>query len=433
MIVEARARILVLLIVYFLVRIPWLFLVPTNQAPDEDAHLWMIRFLSEHLCLPDAASVAAGGATAVYGSYPPFGYVFHVLGAMLGHGNLVYIRCGSLLAGSLMIPCADYIGQTLFKSSRLLALALPLMLIFHPQLIFVDAYANCDSTTAALGSVILVLLVKTMRHGLSPKRSLLLGLALAWLALSKYSGYSMFPMAACAMILACWLHGSRLLNLAVNGLIVALTTCTLSGWWFLRNAAIFDGDYLGTKTMYRTWALTYKRELDFHKSASSFLQNHRWWRTIIYSYWGYFGYLTVEMARPVYLAYQTIMSVSAVTAIVQWGRAAKSGRLSSALALAKNKDERLELVVPAIWTTLALSLLINLGAMVYASMANYGLAQGRYLFPNEIAIMALILGGLSLLPASLSKKAVLATIIFTAVTSLYAFLQLQAIPGYGIK
>ncbi len=436
--VEARTRILVLLIAYFLVRVPWLFLVPINQAPDEDAHLWMIRFLAEHLRLPEAAEVSAGGAVAVYGSYPPFGYLFHVLTALLakfaGVGNdLIFIRCGSVLAGSLMIPCADYIGRTLFKSSRLFAMALPLLLIFHPQLIFVHSYANCDSTTAAIASIILILLVKMLRQGLSRTLSLLTGISLAWLALSKYSGYSMFPTTALTMILASWLHSTRMLSLVVNGLIVTATVGGLSAWWFLRNAAIFDGDYLGTKTMYRTWALTYKRELNFHQSAWSFLENHRWWRTIIYSYWGYFGYLTVEMARPIYLAYQAIMSISILSALFKCAQTLQSGKFAQCIASAKDTEQRAKLIIPAVWTMLAVSFLINLGAMVYASMANYGLAQGRYLFPNEIAIMALLLGGLWLLPDNLNRKAALAVIVFTASTSLYAYFQLRAIPGYGIQ
>ncbi len=436
--VEARTRILVLLIAYFLVRIPWLFLVPVNQAPDEDAHLWMIHFLAEHLRLPEAAEVSAGGAVAVYGSYPPLGYLFHVLSAWLakfaGVGNdLIFIRCGSLLTGSLMIPCADYIGRILFKSSRLFAIALPLLLIFHPQLIFVNSYANCDSTTAAIASIILVLLVKMLSHGLSRTISLLTGMALAWLALSKYSGYSMFPTTALTMILASWLHSTRMLTLMLNGLIVTATVSSLSAWWFLRNAAIFDGDYLGTKTMYRTWASTYKRELNFHQSALSFLENHRWWRTIIYSYWGYFGYLTVEMSRPIYLAYQAIMSVSIFSALFKCVQAMQTGKFAAFITSSKDTDQRTRLIIPAIWTMLAVSFLINLSAMVYASMANYGLAQGRYLFPNEIAIMALLLGGLWLLPDNLNKKAALTMIVFCASISLYAYFQLRAIPGYGTQ
>ena len=121
---DARTRVLVLLIAYFVVRLPWLFLVPMKEAPDEYAHFWILRFLTEHLRLPEAAEVLAGGPSAVYGSYPPFGYVPHVLVSLIG-GKLapavdisLCCRFGSLIAGAVLIPCADYFGQLLFSRSR---------------------------------------------------------------------------------------------------------------------------------------------------------------------------------------------------------------------------------------------------------------------------------------------------------------------------
>jgi len=429
---EARTRLLVLLVAYFLVRVPFLLLLPTSGAPDEDTHLWMIDFLGKHWRLPEAAEVAAGGATAVYGSYPPLGYLPHIFMAFFARllsgaePSLWHYRLGSLFIGSLIVPCADYSGRLLFKKAHNFALALPLLVVFHPQLIFVNSYANCDSTTAALGALTLVLLMAMIEHGLKIKLSLILGLTLAWLALTKYSGYALFPAAALAMALAAWLHRLSAFTLIINALVAAATTIALSLWWFLRNAAIFDGDYLGTRTMYHTWALTYKRELDFHKSASTFLQDHRWWRTIIYSYWGYFGYMTIEMARPLYIVYQAIMSLSLIAALTSAAKAIRTKSFVSRFAT------REQMILPAIWLTLTVTFVINLGAMVYASMANYGLAQGRYLFPSELAIMAMLLGGLYQLPEKIRSKAVFVFLFYNVVVCLYVYLKLKAMPGYGL-
>ncbi|CAN5392172.1 hypothetical protein BH11CYA1_BH11CYA1_17150 [soil metagenome] len=435
---DARTRVLVLLIAYFLIRLPWLFLVPMKEAPDEYAHFWILRFLAEHLRLPEAAEVLAGGPSAVYGSYPPFGYVPHVLAALIA-GQLapnvdisLSARFGSLLAGAVLVPCADYFGRLLFQHSRLFALALPLLTIFHPQLVFVNAYANCDTTTAALAAVTLVLVSKIMLQGMQLKSSLILGLVLGWLALTKYSGYSIFPTAALALVMAAILHRTKLSTVLLNCALVAASAIGLSVWWFLRNAAIFDGDYLGTKTMYHTWAVTFKRELVFHKSAWSFLKDHRWWRTIIYSYWGYFGYMTQEMARPLYVVYQSFMAVSIASALARIPSLVKELKALKAipnLFATFNKDA----AIPAVWFVLIASFFINLGAMVYASMANFGLAQGRYLFPNEIPILAMLLGGLYLLPKSLRNKAVIALVAFNSAACIYQFYKLSTLPGYAFN
>jgi 4-amino-4-deoxy-L-arabinose transferase-like glycosyltransferase len=432
---DARTRVLVLLLAYFTIRLPWLFLVPMKEAPDEYAHFWILRYLTEHLRLPEGAEVLAGGPSAVYGSYPPFGYIPHVLASLVGAKIAPAVdislssRFGSLLAGAVLIPCADYFGRLLFSHSRLFAIALPIMVIFHPQLVFVNAYANCDTTTAALAAVTLVLLSKTLLNGLQVKYSLVLGVVLGWLALTKYSGYSMFPTAAIAILLAAWLHRTKVTSLFLNCALVAAVSLGLSVWWFVRNAAIFDGDYLGTKTMYHTWAVTFKRELVFHKSAWTFLKDHRWWRTIIYSYWGYFGYMTQEMARPLYIVYQTFMAISIVAALVRAVNAVQRQKLLLVIPnifSSLNKDA----AVPAVWFTLIISFAINLGAMVYASMANFGLAQGRYLFPNEIPIMAMLLGGLYLLPNAWKNKAAMTLLTFNTSACIYQFYKLSTLPEY---
>ncbi len=70
---------LLMLLVALCARVPFLFLVPMVEAPDEFAHFWVAKFLSEYLAAPNAQEVAAGGPSAVYGSLPPFAYLPHVL------------------------------------------------------------------------------------------------------------------------------------------------------------------------------------------------------------------------------------------------------------------------------------------------------------------------------------------------------------------
>jgi hypothetical protein len=63
-------------------------------------------------------------------------------------------------------------------------------------------------------------------------------------------------------------------------------------------------------------------------------------------------------------------------------------------------------------------------------MANFGLAQGRYLFPNEIPIMAMLLGGLYLLPTGLRNKAAAIFVAFNTGACIYQFFKLYSLPGY---
>lgn len=436
----SRSKVIfILLAIYFAVRLPWLYLVPMVEAPDEFSHFWVLKFMAEHLRLPEASEIFQGGPSAVYGSYPPMGYLPHVLTSLVGAlinsavDISVWCRFGSLLAGAAIPVCALLIGEELFSGPgrRPFQLALPLMVVFHPQLVLVNAYANCDTTASALAAVALLLLFKMLKHGLSLPLSFWLGLILGWLALTKYTAYAVFPTAALTMAVAAFIQKQGLKHLVINGLVTAATTIALSLWWFLRNGAMFDGDYLGTKTMYRTWAKTYGRQEVFKMSAWHFLKNHRWWRTIHYSFWGYFGYMTREMAHPIYFAYLGYLLVSlGGIGSASW-KFIQSSNIFKWLIEAATSDNRPTLLLkPAYWFTLSACLLINFLAMLYASTANLGVAQGRYLFPSEIPCMAILLGGLYLMPEPWNKKLMVSLVTFNALTCGYAFFKLLFLPEY---
>lgn len=437
MAVSTSKTIWILLVLYFLVRLPWLFLVPMVEAPDEFSHFWVLKFMAEHLRLPEAAEILSGGPSAVYGSYPPMGYLPHVATSLLGAAInkavdiSIWCRFGSLFAGAVMPLAALYVGQALFDK-RPMQLALPLMVIFHPQLVLVNSYANCDTTASALAAAIFVLLFRMVRDGLSPRLSLVTGLLLGWLALTKYTAYALFPTTAVAMFLAFYIKREKISTLLTNGAVAAAAAGGLSLWWFIRNGAMFEGDYLGTKTMYHTWAKTYGRQEVFHASPWQFLKNHRWWRTIHYSYWGYFGYMTREMAHPIYFAYLGYLILSLGGLVRGLGffknKDPQSFTLNERLKAAREDRERL--IKPAYWTILSAGLLINFLAMLYASTANLGVAQGRYLFPSELPCLAILLGGLHLLPDKWNKKIIGSLVIFNAATCTYAFTKLMLLPEY---
>ncbi|MBI4532560.1 MAG: hypothetical protein HY711_01325, partial [Candidatus Melainabacteria bacterium] len=364
-----------------LIRLPWIFLIPTSEAPDEVAHLWVVRFVCDHLRLPGSGEVAAGGLEAVYGSLPPLGYLPHiVLGVLWGpNDNLLFARFGSLLMGLFTVWAAYQVGQEVFAGKRLVAAALPTLVAFHPQLVFVNSYVNNDSTSIALASLVIYLLVLSIKYGLSVGKSAGLGIVLAYLSLCKYSGYAIFPTVVVAMLLAWWVHKTALWR-AIGCVATTMILATLlSGWWFYRNNYEFAGDVLGTTTMYATWAGAFNRELNFHLYPWQVLTDRRWWRFSFFSFWGMFGYMNVFLWRPLYFVYLAFV----IAACLGWVR-----KLWLQVSTKGNVG------VLAIWITMAVCFVFNLMAMVFASTVNLGGPQGRYLLVSEIPVCVLILGGL---------------------------------------
>ncbi len=411
---------LAILLAAVFVRLPWIFTVPMAEAPDEFAHYWVIKFLREHMRLPNYAEVIAGGPSAVYGSMPQIGYLPHVLMTLpfpLSELTL-YERFGSLFCGLITIAFAYYIGKELFRRSRLYALAVPALLVFHPQLVLVHSYANNDSTTSAIATAILYLMVITLKQGITLKRSATIGALLGFIALCKYSGVALIPTVGLFMVAASLIHGTSisllLSSLATMGGLFVL----LSAWWFIRNAHEFAGDILGTQTMYKTWATTFHRDLNYYLSPWHIIKDRRWWRTVLFSFWGMFGYMNRYLWRPIYYIYLGYM-VAAFTGLIDG--------LTKLSKIAWTKENKIKL---ATWSMLAIVIIVNLAAMIWASTKNLGGPQGRYLFACEVPIAAFLIQGLSKLPPSINTKLIVSLLIFNAIICLGAFAMLAPIYGF---
>jgi hypothetical protein len=424
----ARARsfsptFLALCFAFIMVRLPFMFTVPMQEAPDEFAHYWVIRFMRDHLRLPSASEVLAGGPSAVYGSLPQMGYLPHLAISLLTPPSelALYERYGSLLMGMVLLYAAYQIGREIFPRERLLAFALPAAIVFHPQLAFLHAYANSDSTATALGAVILLLAIRSVRQGLTVKTGVIIGLLMGWMALSKYSGLAVMPVVGMTLI-----AGAVINRTPVARAVMALTMCAMaatavSGWWFVRNFYEFNGDFMGTQTMYRTWATTFNRELNYQVSAWSIIKEFRWWRMMFFSFWGLFGYMTKYLWRPVYFVFLGYFLVGALGAIrngVIWTRS-RIGAMT-----------RADAATLTIWACMTLTVLLNLTAMIWASTKNLGGPQGRYLFPSEIPVMALLLLGMNRFGNRWSRVLVLSFIGFNAIVCLGSWLWLFQMYGF---
>jgi hypothetical protein len=93
-----------------------------------------------------------------------------------------------------------------------------------------------------------------------------------------------------------------------KALIVAGVAFLVSGWWFIRNAIIYNGDFLGLKTsnMYaekyaRPDLLPNKKGI-IHSDNSTLgymLFEKGWIRSVLYSFVGTFSYMTLPMEHAV--------------------------------------------------------------------------------------------------------------------------------------
>lgn len=415
-------------------RLPWVFMVPMWEAPDENTHFWVIKYMAENFRLPGPAELTAGGQQSVYVPLPHFGYVPHILAMWTLSGILdpsMAPRFGSLLLSPLMTYFAWWLGRELFPDKKLLALAVPLLVIFHPQLVLVHSYANNDVTSTTIATALLCICVVMIKHGLSMPLSLLVGGLCGWLALTKYTGYAVLPAVAIGYLLAAWIHREKFAVLLKNAATALALTVTIAAPWFLRNYQLYDGDFMGTQTMRRNWATLYNRPLEYYVSPFKILVDRKWWRMMFFSYWGMFGYMTRPLIKPLYWTYTTYLVVAFAGLLAGMFRD-KAAYLKELWAKVQEPDRK-NLIPQAIWLTMLVCLVANLTAMILASTGNVGGPQGRYLFTSEVPFLALMVLGLSMTGKVWGKRLVYSLIVFNLIVYFWSFAMLFPIYGFRWK
>ncbi|MDR3612713.1 MAG: hypothetical protein P4L53_04050 [Candidatus Obscuribacterales bacterium] len=371
---------------YFAVRLPWLFSLPIMEAPDEANHLWVTQFLAEHWRAASSSEISQAGSIAVYGPLSPFGYLPNALFScnFLNTENFrLASRLGTLFAGLPTVFIALVLGRTIFAGSAFMALMLPLLVIVHPQLIFTQSYTNTDALVTSLSSLAILLSVELINKPASLWKSVLIGFVLALAALTKSNSLCLLPAIAFAIWSACQVQAlptSYFLKLFAT---FGLTLAASSGWFFTRNYLEFGGDFLGSKTMYKIWEPSLE-----HKDGKAIMPwpavtKLAWWRFVFFDFWGLFGFMNRYLWRPFYFVFLALCATAGI------GNCLTVKNAKTDLTEMEHKKET------AIWRFLAICAALNFLAVFYVTASGLSGPHGRYLFPTELPLLALILRGFS--------------------------------------
>ena len=366
--------------------------LPMQNAPDEMMRYQVPLWIYRHHALP------IGNETDLIDSTYGFSYAFlPYLPSIIAagfmkcvslfrsseHALLFAARMVSVLAGTAVVYLCLKIGPHLFRS-RWSTYFFAILVGFLPQFIFLSSYLNNDVFSLFTDFLILYALLEGRQNKWKWRTCALLALAISLNLLTYYNAYGWVAVSALFCIISCVQDKQiqkKLRFILPRVLFVAVLVCCLAGWYFIRNAILYDGDFLGrnaARECARHFAAAGNTVHDNISASENglsiweMLNDGLWVPTTIESFIGVFGYLDCFLPNQLYAVYKTIIFVGLLLAVFTVRSKGEHGLLTI-------------LLVPAM-------ILPTVLAIIYTYTEDYQ-PQGRYVMPMLPALAIFVTFG----------------------------------------
>ncbi len=411
-----NGAIALLLLLFVALGMVYSITTPLFETPDEPAHYRYVKWIADGKGLPPLLVSEDQWEQGEF-HQPPLYYVagalltFHVdtgaaedvcernpyaaLGAPHSSGNknavlhleedhfpytgvsraVHFLRWFGVLCAMGTVYLTYRIALEIFPQHRALAVGAAALAAFNPQFIFISAAANNDSLATLLATLVVYLCLDVSRgRGRRQMTPVALGIVLGLAVLSKLSGLALALLVPCAY----WLYARRFgtgklwEDFVRPILVVAGVSLLVAGWWYGRNALIYQ-DPLGM-TSYHDIFSVHGDPLSLGQSLQVLLESFP-------SYWGVFGWMNIVADEGFYTFYRVLFALALTGLGLQIIRARRKGQ--------RLLHERWEAVVILwVWTLILLGLLFQWSRTITRT-------QGRLMFPAISALSLFLFVGLS--------------------------------------
>ena len=230
----------------FICMLAFVLIQPFGDGPDEINRYKIVQFIYTHGFLPIGSDpeVLIDGYGASYAFQPMLtyiieGYLLHFLSFLLlpFKVQLIIARMVNVCFGLIMALYVRKLSVLLFKSEKA-SWAFTLAVVFLPQNLFIHTYVNTDSMGLLSIAMIIYAMVKGMKDNYALKTSIQLSIGIILCAIFMF-------------ILQFFVKKENsnhytydYTSLFKKGGLITLIVLLGIGWWFIRNAILYDGDFL---------------------------------------------------------------------------------------------------------------------------------------------------------------------------------------------
>jgi 4-amino-4-deoxy-L-arabinose transferase-like glycosyltransferase len=237
------------------------FKQPFGNPPDEYNRYLIPQYICNHGTLPNGfdEEIRIPGYGFSYAFQPVLPYMFQGyamrLVSVFTNSETAFLYTARLVntfLGLIMAYVVLLLGRKWFDDRRV-SWFFSFLVTFLPQSIFVHTYVNTDSCCMLSIALILYGMTLCLEDDFSLSSSMLLSVGIILCALSYYNAYG-YILSAILIFTAAFLKNSNNKiyfdhkGFVKKGLIIAVPVLLGIGWWFIRSAYLYDGDFLGLKT-----------------------------------------------------------------------------------------------------------------------------------------------------------------------------------------
>jgi hypothetical protein len=329
-----------LITAYAATAIAWSIATPIFEAPDELGHIEYVARLVLQKTLPEQNI-----AQRNYAHHPPLYYAVAALVSAgadwrderdmpdwrgSGHGAArarhsaaerfpwrgrvaaVHIaRFTSIAFGATAVAFVIAAGRLAFPGKPAIGLTAGALLAWTPQFTFITSAVNNDAAAAAAGAVVLWALLRARRQPGDRRRWLLVGAACGAALLTKATALSLVGATAVLWGIEGVRRSDRRAWLS-DGATLFGGMAAICGWWFVRNIALY-GDPFGWTVYRQAWSSMMRTAPPSVSELAEIVDIA--WR----SYWGWFGWLTLDAGDWLHIAANVLVGAAV------WGAWAQRG------------------------------------------------------------------------------------------------------------
>ena len=418
---------------YYLI---WTVSQPYNSCPDEKMKWDICKYIAEHNSIPDGRdeSIRDSAWGISYAFQPILTYMICAVLVKMASifttqqfALVVAARLVSTISMTLTIYFVIKIANKLFKDKGIYKYLFIIFIAFQPITAFLASYINNDSTAILAISMIIYLWILGLESNWKTKHCILLGGAVGFCALTYYNAYGYILCSVLICLSSAVLNKMDAKEIAKKALIVASVAFAVAGWWFVRNAIIYDGDILGTKTQNEygdKYALEqYKPSVrktpeNSNESILHMLNEDAWAKTTVKSFVGIFGYQSILMSNKVYYLYLSLWLIGGLGCLLKFKE----------LFIYK-KEEKSKYILNYIFV-IAIIIPILL-SIIYSYTSDFQ-PQGRYIIGIIIPFMYFVVNGIQTMLEKFIKSEKIRNIIIIMIMLLIIAISFKAIFSYVI-